>query len=354
MPRLLRSRAAVVGLATTAVVTLCSGVALAVWSTTSSTSISSPTDTLSAPSLGTVTGVTASGATINWSDPGSWQTGSSGATYTATATATNHTTQSCSALASALSCGLTGLDSGITYSVAVVGQLDLWVSGTSTTSVTTSASVVTPSTPAMLAADDSGKSNSDNITNVTKPHFTGTGGTSGNTISLFFDGSGTANGTGTVAADGTWSVAPTTALDGSTQNGKSHTVKAQESNGSTSSTLSSALTFTVDTTVPGAPANSSGKYTGSQYVDNTSPTADVVNAGNGTLTLTGETSLALEAVETAGSHVGSVFMSAYGTTATPSVTVDNATSAVSYKWAAVDVAGNVSSFTSAFAETDTR
>lgn len=134
MSRLLASRSAtVVALMVVATVTLCSGIAMAVWSATSSTSISSPTDALSTPTLGAVSGVTSSGATINWTDPGSWQ---SAATYTATATATNHTTQSCNASASALSCALTGLDAGITYSVSVVGKLSNWVSAAATTTVT--------------------------------------------------------------------------------------------------------------------------------------------------------------------------------------------------------------------------
>lgn len=134
MLRSLKSRTAtVVGLVTAATVTFGAGVAMAVWSSTSTTSITSPTDALTTPALGAVSGLTSSGATINWTDPGSWQ---SAATYTATATATNHTTQTCNALASASSCALTGLDAGITYSVSVVGQLNNWVSATATTTAT--------------------------------------------------------------------------------------------------------------------------------------------------------------------------------------------------------------------------
>jgi hypothetical protein len=206
----------------------------------------------------------------------------------------------------------------------------------------------------MLASDDSGEFNDDDITNITKPHFTGIGGTPGNTIQLFFDGSSTANGTGTVRSDGTWSVAPSTALSGAGTNGTAHTVVAKESVGGTTSSASASQAFTVDTTAPATPAGSSGKYTGSGvYVDNVSPNADVINTGPGTVSATGETGgLALEAVETAGPNVNKVFMSSYGTTASPTITVDNATASISYKFATVDVAGNASTFVGPFAESD--
>ena len=172
MLRLMKSRTAVVvGMFAAVTLTLCSGVAFAVWSSTSSTSISSPTDALSTPSLGAVSGVTSSGVTVNWSDPGSWQ---SAATYTATATATNHTTQSCNALASALSCALTGLDAGTTYSVSVSGKLNNWLSSAATTTVTPTQAITTTSVSTLSITNKStapagtaGKMDSGDRINVT-------------------------------------------------------------------------------------------------------------------------------------------------------------------------------------------
>lgn len=173
----------------------------------------------------------------------------------------------CTGTQNGTSCTDTVTTSG-SYQYAITAKNNNWTGaeGAKSGTVTvTLSSVATPSTPDLLAADDSGASNSDDITSVTKPHFTGTGGTPGNTISLFFDGSTTTvNGTGIVAADGTWSVAPTSALSGGpAAGGASHTVKAQESVGATKSSMSSALSFTVDTVKPAA-ANvvNSNKTTG--------------------------------------------------------------------------------------------
>jgi len=155
MSQLPKSRlAVVVGILVAATVTLCSGVALAVWSSTSSTSITAPTDALATPVLGAVTAVTSSGATVNWSDPGSWQ---SAATYTATATATSHTTKTCSAAGSVLSCALTGLDAGVSYDVSVTAQLNNWVSSAATTTVTPAAGDTTAPTLAVTFPVASGR-----------------------------------------------------------------------------------------------------------------------------------------------------------------------------------------------------
>lgn len=135
--------------------------------------------------------------------------------------------------------------------------------------------VAVPSTPQMLAADDSGSSNSDNVTSVTTPRFTGTGGTVGNTISLYFDGASTANGTATVQSDGTWSVTPSTALSGGpAATGVVHTVVAKESSGTVFSAASSTRTFTVDTVAPAAPTATYSDQNGNGNADIISGTAE--------------------------------------------------------------------------------
>jgi hypothetical protein len=230
-------------------IVLFGGVAAAVWSQQSTSSLTAPTDTLTQPTVTAATGITATGANANWTAPTTWQ---AGATYTAMAAASGHTTRTCSAAASAGTCSLTGLDTGVTYSITVVGTYFAWTSATSSAVSATTASVLTPSKPALLAADDTGQSNSDGITKVATPTFTGTGGTAGNTIKLFFDGSATANGQGTIAANGTWSVTAAAALSGSGSTGTSHSVQAQEVAGATVSSLSATTNFRVDTTVPTA------------------------------------------------------------------------------------------------------
>jgi len=260
MLRLPKSRSAVVvGLTTAVMVTLCSGVALAVWSSASSTSISSPTDALSKPTLGAVSGLTSSGATINWSDPGSWQ---SAATYTATATATNHTTRSCNALASALSCALTGLDAGITYSVSVAGQLHNWVGAAATTTATpTAAGDTTPPTvPTSVAfANGGGTGNAYiDIANKTSAQFnvawaTGNAANSANdtiTVTLTSSAGGTVTGS---AARGTTSptVVTVDTTTGTLTDGTiTATASATDAAANTSATVSNTAAITRDTTAP--------------------------------------------------------------------------------------------------------
>jgi hypothetical protein len=123
------------------VVLLSASPAFAAWSASGNGSGAATAGSLSTPSLGATTGITASAATINWTAPGGSQ---NAATYTATATASGHTTKSCNAAASASSCALSGLDAATTYSVAVRAALATnWVSGSATTPVTTSAAVST-------------------------------------------------------------------------------------------------------------------------------------------------------------------------------------------------------------------
>jgi hypothetical protein len=67
-----------------------------------------------------------------------------------------------------------------------------------------------PSTPVLTAASDSGISQTDGITKVNTPTYTGTASDPG-TVQLYADG--TLIGTGTIAANGTWSVQTSTLAD---------------------------------------------------------------------------------------------------------------------------------------------
>jgi hypothetical protein len=113
---------------------------------------------------------------------------------------------------------------------------------TNTFTVTETAIVPTaPSTPDLIATSDSGTSSLDNITNDTTPTFIGTA-TAGYTVNLF-DNS-TNIGTGTVAADGTWSITAAAALTSG-----AHSVTATQTDlAGNVSTASAPLAVTLDTT----------------------------------------------------------------------------------------------------------
>ena len=85
----------------------------------------------------------------------------------------------------------------------------------------------------------------DNITQATTPAITGSGGV-GDVIELY--SGATLVGSGTVAANGTFSVAPTTALSDGT-----YTFTVSETDAAGNSTTSASLAVTVDTTADGAP-----------------------------------------------------------------------------------------------------
>ena len=105
-----------------------------------------------------------------------------------------------------------------------------------------------PSVPDMTDATDTGISNTDNITKNSQPTFRGVAGLSTATsVNLFVDG--VVRGTTSVAADGTWSVSPDTAIsDGP------HQVTASENAPGVPETMSpQSLAITVDTSAPAAP-----------------------------------------------------------------------------------------------------
>lgn len=108
---------------------------------------------------------------------------------------------------------------------------------------------VTPAAaPDMTAPSDTGDSNSDNITNKTKPAFTLMCTEAGSTLTLYVDG--VANGTVNCTGPGPVNVAPTTPLSEG-----NHAITFTETDAAGNASQGSpALTVTIDTTAPAAPA----------------------------------------------------------------------------------------------------
>jgi hypothetical protein len=102
-----------------------------------------------------------------------------------------------------------------------------------------------PSIPDMTAASDTGSSTTDNITRNVSPTFTGAVALPDSTsATLYVDG--VAKGTAAVAANGSFSLTPTTALT----NGR-HTITASETTAGGTETMSAgSLAVTVDTVAP--------------------------------------------------------------------------------------------------------
>ncbi len=100
-----------------------------------------------------------------------------------------------------------------------------------------------PAAPDLAASSDTGKFNDDNLTDVTDPVFAGTG-VAGDVVRIFI--ANVLSGSGVVAANGTYSVAVSIPGEGP----HSITASFMDPAGNTS-TLSAALTVTIDRTAPG-------------------------------------------------------------------------------------------------------
>ncbi|HEX3882023.1 MAG TPA: Ig-like domain-containing protein, partial [Stellaceae bacterium] len=96
-----------------------------------------------------------------------------------------------------------------------------------------------------LAAASDGGAQGDDITDIATPTITG-GGAAGDTVSVF-DGP-TLVGIATVAPDGSWSVTASPLADGT------HSLAADQTDGTSTSALSSPLSLSIDTTPPAAPS----------------------------------------------------------------------------------------------------
>ena len=161
----MRTRA-IAGLAATVTsVVLMAGTASAAWLVTGSGSATGAATSLSTPAVGGSTALSSSGGNVNWTAPGGWQNNT---TYTATASATGHLSKSCSALASAGSCTLAGLDGGTPYALSVVASVGKWASAAGSGDLTTTSSVT------LAITGGARNANSGNVN-----YFTGTSGGTG-------------------------------------------------------------------------------------------------------------------------------------------------------------------------------
>ncbi len=151
-----------------------------------------------------------------------------------------------------------------------------------------------PATPDLATASDTGISTTDNKTNDTTPTFTGTGLTAGYKVQVFKDlnddgilDSGELLGSATVAAGGTWSVTPATAMTAGTYNIKANVV---DKAGNVSE-ASEALSLTLDT-IAAAPTtldlvagSDSGTNTTDNITNDTTPTITGVAEAGATVKL---------------------------------------------------------------------
>lgn len=103
---------------------------------------------------------------------------------------------------------------------------------------------VAPSAPDLVDSSDSGSSLTDNITRSTLPTFAGSAGVAGNTVKLYADGVEVAS--SLVAADGTWQLTPSAALENGVRN---MTAKYMDAAGNLSA-ASGTLGVTIDTVAP--------------------------------------------------------------------------------------------------------
>jgi len=131
-----------------------------------------------------------------------------------------------------------------------------------------------PALPDLVATSDTGLSSTDNITKVATPGFVGTAEAL-STVTVY-DGT-TVLGTTAATALGTWSLTAPTLADGT----HSITVKAADAAGNVSA-ASAALSVTIDTTAPGAPAFTGGNAT---TLRGTGEAGDVVTIFNGATTV---------------------------------------------------------------------
>ena len=143
--------------------------------------------------------------------------------------------------------------SGLADGAATVSATATDAAGNVSTPATANVTIdnTAPTDPAVApdrdAASDTGVSDTADITSETTPPVSGTGGTSGDTVTLYADGAPV--GTGTVAADGSYSVTPDAPLTDGTP---ALTVSFTDPSGNESA-QSPALPITLDSSAPSAP-----------------------------------------------------------------------------------------------------
>lgn len=130
-------RKLVLAAAASSVVLLSATPAFAAWSSQGQGTAAASAGSLSTPTNVNHGATTTVAIPVTWTAPGGQQ---DGATYTATATASGHTTRLCTGLGSESGCTVGSLDAGTTYSISVVAGFGTnWVSGAASDSATTTA-----------------------------------------------------------------------------------------------------------------------------------------------------------------------------------------------------------------------
>jgi hypothetical protein len=136
--------------------------------------------------------------------------------------------------------------------------------------------VPVPLISGLTTAADSGTAG-DNRTTDTQPTIAGTGAGSGDTITVYVDGSSTAAGTTTAAADGSWTFSFTSGLSTG-----AHSITATDTQSGSTGALSGAYSLTIDA-VPSAPVITGiDTDTGTSSTDGITTDQNVVFHGTGT------------------------------------------------------------------------
>ena len=238
----------------------------------------------------------------------------------------------------------------ITSSTLAAGAHGLTVKATDTAGNTSAASQAlaisidttapaAPAAPVLALASDSGASNSDGVTSVTTPVITGTA-EAGSLVTLYDTDGTTVLGT-SVATGGVWSITSSALGEGA----HSLTVKATDVAGNTS-IASSALTITIDTAAPSAPATpvlSLASDTGASDSDG------VTSITNPVITGTAEAGSLVTLYDTDGTTVLGTTVATGGVWSITSSTL--AVGAHSLTVKATDIAGNTSTPSSALSIT---
>jgi hypothetical protein len=174
------------------------------------------------------------------------------------------------------------LSEGSNVLTARVGDVAGNLGASNAVTFTLNTTVPTGGTPDLVAAFDSGVSNADNITNVTAPSFTvalGPGVASGDTVELLLNGASLAHPVlHTVTTNEVTAGSVTLAVTaGDLGTDGTKVIAAQFSDGFGNSSISSALTITLDTTAPsgGTPdlvtASDSGVFSTDNVTNVTTP-----------------------------------------------------------------------------------
>jgi hypothetical protein len=212
-------------------------------------------------------------------------------------------------------------------------------SGSFTLTIQALTGPIPPSAPSLLASDDSG-TKGDGITNVNLPHLIGTG-TPGTSVELLTQ-SGTMLGLGSVAADGSWSIVPTTIFADGTYVLDAETIDSSAH----ASAPSPIFTLTIDTKAPSVPTTPSLLAS-----DDSGTVGDgITNVNRPHLIGSADAGTTIQLLTSLGTVLGSAQANANGTySVQPTLTLADGTYLVQVE--SIDVAGNMSALSGTFSLT---